>query len=240
MYRNSILAALALLILTGAIFALAPELDLAAARYFLRDGAFVGITPFGETLRTIGHQAPFWLLGLGAAGWALRKAGLTRRRAPGSRAMLYLALTMAIGPGVLVNVVLKDNSHRPRPVQTQELGGKWEFRPWYRFDGQCERNCSFVSGEASSAFWTLAPALLAPAPLRPLAVGAALVFGTSVAALRMAFGGHYFSDSLMSALLTILLVLGGHWLFFGRARLSGKTMDPPSRHPDLRRSGAAL
>jgi membrane-associated PAP2 superfamily phosphatase len=239
-YHRSIFAALTLLVLTGAVFGLAPELDLAAARFFLKEGVFIGVTPLGEALRSIGHYAPFWLLGLATAAWALRKTGWVRWPAPSSRAIIYLALTMAIGPGLLVNVVLKDNSHRPRPVQTQELGGKWEFRPWYRFDGQCERNCSFVSGEASSAFWTLAPALLAPAPVRPHAVVAALVFGTSVAALRMAFGGHYLSDSLISALLTILLVLGCHWLFFGRAGRSGSKKDLSSEHPDLRRSGAAL
>jgi lipid A 4'-phosphatase len=224
-HRRSILAALALLVLTATVFGLAPELDLAAARYFLREGVFIGITPLGEMLRTIGHQAPFWLLGLATAAWALRRAGLVRWPAPSSRSVVYLALTMAIGPGLIVNVVLKNNSHRPRPVQTQELGGNWEFRPWYRFDGQCDRNCSFVSGEASSAFWTLAPALLAPPPVRPLAVAAALVFATSVAALRMAFGGHYLSDSLISALLTILLVLGLHWLFFGRAGRSRPKKD---------------
>lgn len=240
MHRRSILAALALLVLTAAVFGLAPELDLASARSFLREGVFIGINPLGEVLRTIGHQAPFWLLGMGAAAWALRKLGFTRWPAPSSRAMVYLVLTMAIGPGLVVNVALKNNSHRPRPVQTQELGGAWEFRPWYRFDGQCDRNCSFVSGEASSAFWTLAPALLAPAPVRPLAVAAALVFGTAVAALRMAFGGHYLSDSLISALLTIVLVLGFHRLFFGRARRSRPRKDSSPQHPDLRRSGAPL
>jgi lipid A 4'-phosphatase len=102
---------------------------------------------------------------------------------------------------------------------------------------QCGRNCSFVSGEASSAFWTLAPALLAPPPVRPLAVGAALVFGSGVAALRMAFGGHYLSDSLISGLLTILLVLGLHRAFFGRVKPAPSL---PERDPGLRRPGAPL
>jgi lipid A 4'-phosphatase len=223
-HRRSIIAALALLLLTGTIFALAPELDLAAARLFMREGAFIGISPVGEALRTTGHQSPFWLLGLATAAWALRKAGINRWPAPSTRMIVYLGLTMAVGPGLIVNAALKNNSHRPRPVQTQELGGKWEFRPWHRFDGKCERNCSFVSGEASSAFWTLAPALLAPPSVRPLAVTGALIFGTSVAALRMAFGGHYLSDSLISGLITILLVMSFHWLFFGRvSRLDKRT-----------------
>ncbi|MDB5642267.1 MAG: Membrane-associated enzyme (Acid phosphatase) superfamily [Hyphomicrobiales bacterium] len=240
MYRYGIVAALALLALTGLVFALAPEIDLAAARMFLREGVFLGINPAGEALRTIGFQAPFWLLGLACAGWALRKFSPTPAPGPSTRAMLYLFLTLALGPGLLVNAVLKNHSHRPRPVQTLELGGKWEFRPWYRFDGACERNCSFVSGEASTAFWTLAPALLTPLPVRPLAVAAALVFGTSVAALRMAFGGHYLSDSLISALLTILIVLGSHWWFFGRFGKSRQAVTITDEDRDLRHTGAPL
>ena len=229
-----------LLVLTGLVFAFAPDIDLAAARLFLKDGVFSGVTPVGEILRTIGYQAPFWLLGAAASGWALRRLGVFRLPAPSSRALLFLVLTLATGPGLLVNVALKNHSHRPRPVQTLELGGKWDFRPWYRFDGQCDRNCSFVSGEASSAFWTLAPALLAPPHVRALTVVGALVFGTSVAALRMAFGGHYLSDSLISALLTIVLVLGFHWLFFGRKRAAARAPEPTKPDPDLRRPGAAL
>lgn len=236
MHRKSILAATALLVLTGIVFAVAPELDLAAARMFWNEGVFIGITPLGEALRSIGHQLPFWMLGGAALLWALRRTGLVGWPAPSSRMIVYLALSMAIGPGLVVNVALKNHSHRPRPMQTQELGGPWEFRPWHRFDGQCKRNCSFVSGEASSAFWTLAPALLAPPPVRPVAVAASLAFGTSVAALRMAFGGHYFSDSLISGLLTILLVLILHRLFFGKASLpASKKTDP-----DLRRTDAPL
>ncbi|MFM2444059.1 MAG: hypothetical protein RJB09_1245 [Pseudomonadota bacterium] len=240
MYRKAIFAALALLILTGALFALTPELDLAAARLFWKNGAFIGITPLGEALRTLGYQAPFWLLGMAFSGWALRRLGFAKVPAPSSRSLIFLVLTLVVGPGLLVNLALKNHSHRPRPVQTVELGGKWEFRPWYRFDGQCEKNCSFVSGEASSAFWTLGPALLAPPPARPYAVIAALAFGTSVAALRMAFGGHYLSDSLISALLTILLVLGFQGWFFGRRDKPRAREAPPDADRDLRHTGAPL
>ena len=240
LYRNAIFAALALLLLTGTVFALAPELDLVTARLFLKNGIFIGITPVGEALRSLGYQVPFWLLGTAFGGWALRRLGLGKVPAPSSRSLIFLVLTLAIGPGLLVNVGLKDHSHRPRPVQTAELGGKWEFRPWYRFDGLCEKNCSFVSGEASSAFWTLGPALLAPPQARPYTIVAALAFGTSVAALRMAFGGHYLSDNLVSALLTILLVLGFHWWFFGRRGQPPANTALPGKDRDLRHTGAPL
>lgn len=238
-HRTAMLATLFLLSLTGLVLGMAPELDLRAAQAFFRDGRFIGITPTGELLRSVGHGLPFVIMGLAFTAYFLRKTGLIRLAGPQGRSVVFLALTLALGPGLLVNSVLKDNSHRPRPVQTQDMGGSWEFRPWYRFDGDCIRNCSFVSGEASSAFWTLAPALLTPSPLQPLAIGAALTFGTGVALLRMAFGGHYLSDSLMSALMTILLVLAFHrWMIGGQA----KTRPPAASasDPDLRRNDTPL
>jgi membrane-associated phospholipid phosphatase len=214
---RSALLTLALTLATGLVFGLAPELDLAAAQVFWREGAgFIGVTPAGEMLRSIFFAAPFWIAGLVALGWVLRRLNLPYVWLPSGRAIAFLALSLALGPGLLVNVILKDNSHRPRPVQTQELGGTWEFRPWYRFDGQCDRNCSFVSGEAASAFWTVGPALLAPAPVRPVAVAAALAFGTATALLRMAFGGHYLSDTIFAGLFTILIVLGLYRLLLGK------------------------
>ena len=138
-----------------------------------------------------------------------RRLGWTRR-GPDRRATLFLLASLALGPGLLVNGLLKEVSHRPRPYQSAEFGGPWAFRPYETFDGDCRRNCSFVSGEAAASAWTLAPALLAPPPLRPLAVAAALVFTAATAILRMAFGGHYLSDCLLAALFTFLIVLGLH------------------------------
>ena len=222
---------LALTVLTGILFGLAPELDLAAARLFWREGAgFIGVSPTGEMLRSIFYEAPFWIGGAFVFAWGLRRLGLPQIWLPSGRAILFLALSLALGPGLFVNLVLKEQSHRPRPVQTQEMGGKWEFRPWYRFDGQCQRNCSFVSGEAASAFWTVAPALLTPPPIRPFAVAAALTFGATTSALRMAFGGHYLSDVLLAGLFTLLITLS----------LYRFLIRPEGKESDLRDTDAAL
>ena len=231
MLRNALLIALALSILTGLIFGLAPELDLSVARLFWQEGAgFIGQTPTGEMLRSIFYGAPLCLAALAILAWVLSLVGFKHPWSPSGRAVVFLCLSLALGPGLVVNLVLKDHSHRPRPVQTLEMGGKWEFRPWFRFDGQCARNCSFVSGEAASAFWTLAPALLTPPPVRPLAIVAALSFGAATSALRIAFGGHYLSDTLFAGLFTILIVLGLYRLFWPRKCVES----------DLRDTDAAL
>jgi lipid A 4'-phosphatase len=205
---------LALLALTGAaalIFALWPDLDLAAARYFFGGSGFIGHTAFERFARAFFNVTPFVVLAAFAGLYALRRFGVATPYAPDGRALIFLIATMAIAPGLVANLGLKDHSHRPRPVQTQEFGGQYEFRPWYRFDGGCIRNCSFVSGEASEAFWMVAPASLAPPPWRGAAIGAALVFGATTSLLRMAFGGHYLSDVVLAALLTLLIIEATRW-----------------------------
>lgn len=200
------LAAILLAMLAAALlFGLWPQLDLALARALYGPDGFIGRTPFTEALRSAFFAIPYLCLAAAAAAWLAGRAG---RIAPlPGRAILFLVATLALGPGLLVNVVLKEYSGRPRPTQIVEFGGASEFRPYWRFDGACERNCSFVSGEASAAAWTLAPALLAPPPARSAAVAAALVLTVVASALRVAFGGHFLSDVVFAVLLTLAIVL---------------------------------
>jgi membrane-associated phospholipid phosphatase len=138
-------------------------------------------------------------------------AGLQRLRrvvtwAPTGREVFFLIATLTIGSGLIVNLGMKDHLHRPRPINVRQFGGPQEFRPWYRFNGACHKNCSFPSGEASSAFWMVAPALVVPPPIRAPALAAALAFGVSASTLRMAFGGHFLSDVLIGALISLIVV----------------------------------
>ena len=197
------IALLAAIALAAAVFALDPGIDLAAANLFYEGGnTFVGQTPLGEAVRHLAYWVPTAVFLACLACYAGRRFGRWRLWAPSGRGMIVLALSFAIGPGLLANTLLKDHSHRPRPYQTVDFGGEDAFRPFYKFDGACVRNCSFVSGEGAAAFWTIAPALLVPPPLGPVAVATSLLFGVLVGTLRMAFGGHYLSDTIFAALFT--------------------------------------
>ncbi|MGD0722059.1 MAG: phosphatase PAP2 family protein [Roseiarcus sp.] len=211
------LVALALAALV--VFALWPQIDVEAARAFYGESGFLRSAP-ARAGRAFFSIAPFVTLAALAALYALRKLGLGRLWAPSGRQLGFLVATMAIGPGLIVNLGLKDHTHRPRPIQTRDFGGPFAFRPWDRLDGQCPRNCSFVSGEGAAAFWMVAPASLAPPPWRAPAIAAALGFGVATSALRMAFGGHYLSDVVLAALLTLILVQGARLLLFARRRAS--------------------
>ena len=196
-----------------ALFAAAPEIDLIVAGHFFDAGHFVGRSPAGEFWRRVFYDAPYVLLAGLLAAYVARLRGWMSS-GPSHRAILFLVASLALGPGLLVNGLLKENSHRPRPEQTQQFGGPWRFRPYQTFDGACRSNCSFVSGEAATSAWTLAPALLAPPPFRAAAVGAALLFAAATAVLRMAFGGHYLSDVVFAAFFTWLVVLSLYRLVF--------------------------
>src|SRR5277367_525083 len=195
------LAALAL-----AVFAIWPELDLAGARYFYHEGGFFGRNSIERFSRDFFRVTPFVVLAAYAALWFAKNRGVKLRWAPSGRAMIFLIATMVIGPGLIVNLGLKDHWHRPRPVQTQDFNGPNPFTPWYDDNGGCKMNCSFVSGEAATGFWMVAPASVLPMPWRCSAMVAAFAFGFGASLLRLAFGGHYLSDVLLGGLLALVVI----------------------------------
>ncbi len=207
-----LIALLIALAAVGLVFGLWPQLDLATTRFVYAHGGFWGASRYAGAARDILRVAPFWLLGGLSALWAARRFGWNGP-APSTRAMIFLIASLTLGSGLIVNLGLKDHSHRPRPVHVAEFGGDAAFRPWWRFDGACVKNCAFASGEAASGFWMLAPALITPPPLRALAVAAALFYGAATSLLRIAFGGHFLSDVLFGGLISILVVMALRRLF---------------------------
>lgn len=199
--------------IAATVFAAWPSLDLAtSALFYDSDGLFVARGWTINRLRRVGDLAPFAVFFAMVAAGLLKNLGVRRVPAPNVRGIVFLAASLVLGPGLLVNVGLKDHWHRPRPGHIVEYGGKATFQPFYRLDGACDTNCSFVSGEVSSAAWTLAPALLAPPPWRPAAVVVSLAFASTMGLLRIAAGGHFLSDAVFAILFTALIVLLLHRL----------------------------
>ncbi len=204
---GGIALAFGLTTLTALLFAFWPELDLRVSAAFYRgDGHFVAASPMGDAARQIFQTVPFVVLIAFGLLYLGRRAKWRSGWGPSGRALVMLVASLALGPGLLVNVALKDHWHRPRPVQVIEFGGADPFRPYDRLDGLCVRNCSFVSGEGASALWTVAPALLLPPPWRAVALVGALCFAAGAGTLRMAFGGHFLSDTVFAALFTWLVI----------------------------------
>jgi membrane-associated phospholipid phosphatase len=175
----------------------------------LAPGDFIGATPEMRAFRSFASVLPFVIYAGAILLYFASLAGVVPKHLILShRGVIFLSLSLALGPGLLVNEVFKAHFHRPRPVHVQPFGGDAAFRPFYRADGACVKNCSFPSGETAASFWMMAPAALAPPPLRGVAVAAAILFGAATGLGRMAVGAHFLSDVLFSGLVMGLMTVG--------------------------------
>lgn len=181
-----------------------PAIDLAVSealffgerRFWLTDSAFA-VAVNKATPKVVWVTAAGIILAM-IAGLVWRVRGLEFRR------MLFLALSFAIGPGLVVNGLLKEFWGRARPNDVAAFGGPAEFSPALIPADQCDSNCSFVSGDVAVAFAFVALAMLMPARLRAAGLVFALLLGTGVAVLRVAQGAHFLSDVAFAALFTLL------------------------------------
>ena len=87
------------------------------------------------------------------------------------------------------------------------MAGDATFSPVWWFSDQCERNCSFVSGEAASAFWLVALVFLVRKEWRPATAVATLAFAAAISFTRIAAGGHFLSDVLVAWLVTLCVMI---------------------------------
>jgi len=139
-----------------------------------------------------------------------------RRRPLGplrSRVFLYLIAVVAIGPGLVVNVVFKDHWGRARPRDVVEFGGAKTFTPAFVISDQCPKNCSFVAGHPSMAFAMVALGLLAARRRRVWLMTLAVTVGMVVGFGRIVQGGHFLSDVVFSAIFTVAIAVGLYRLF---------------------------
>lgn len=109
---------------------------------------------------------------------------------------LFLIVTMIIGPGLLVNVLIKDNSiGRARPVQIEEFGGQNTFTPVFVYSGQCQKNCSFVSGHSSIGFYAI---VLGWIFRNRRWFWAGFSLGAIISISRIMEGAHFLSDTVFA------------------------------------------
>lgn len=230
MTRTGLLVALSLTLAFLLVFGLHPEIDLKVAAWFY-DPATKSFPLKSNMFASILRDVAMW------AAWAFAVPSiialvvkfarpLKPLIVPG-RTLAFLLITIILSAGILSNLVFKSHWGRPRPVMVTEFSGPWEFKPWYDPSGVCPKNCSFFSGEGATAFWTYAPAALAPPAWRPLAYVGATLFGLATGGLRMAFGGHFLTDVLVSGLVPFFVIWLVHALIYRwpRTRLTDEGVD---------------
>jgi lipid A 4'-phosphatase len=135
------------------------------------------------------------------------------------RALIYLIVSLLLGPGLIVNVILKNNLGRARPSQIKEFGGKKRFTPAFIKTNQCKTNCSFTSGHAAAAFYFISlVALFRNKKAKIIAVLIALFWGSLVGFVRIVQGGHFLSDVIFSAFFVIFSARFSYYLIFERGK----------------------
>lgn len=134
--------------------------------------------------------------------------------------VLLLILPMALGAGILTHTLFKDHWGRPRPRQVTEFGGDQPFRPFYspNFSLQVQPLKSFPCGHASMGFYFFSLILLGRRLscqwVYLLGIFLTLFLGSALSITRIAQGGHFFSDTLATALLLWSVALTSDWLLF--------------------------
>jgi lipid A 4'-phosphatase len=117
----------------------------------------------------------------------------------------FLFISASIGPGLVVNSLLKENFGRARPKQIIEFSGTKEFSPAFVISDQCDTNCSFSSGHSAMGFYFTALAYIMSAMYFNRIYILGLFFGTFVGASRIIMGGHFASDVITSAFIVLFL-----------------------------------
>jgi membrane-associated PAP2 superfamily phosphatase len=206
---RAVAAALLATLLLSAVFLAFPGLDRATSALFYvpGEGFPASDDPSLVALRVAGMLVTR-LAVLALVGLFLAKLFAPRAvAAVPPRALLFLAASLTLGPGILVNLILKEYWGRVRPLQTDWFGGQHPFFPAWVPGGACLSNCSFVSGEASASFWLVALAFVVPAFYRREVLAVTLVWGVVVSLNRLAFGAHYLSDVTIAWALTLVVIL---------------------------------
>ena len=126
---------------------------------------------------------------------------------------LFLALAMLLGPGLIINAMLKDHWGRPRPRNVIEFGGKYAYEKLLSIDPSSP-GLSFPCGHCSMGFYLFIPwfVLRKRKPLlAAISLLSGIFYGLLIGVARVAQGGHWLSDVIVAG---IIVYLTGTVLFY--------------------------
>ena len=209
------------------VFGLSPHIDLAVSGFFYGPGTGF---PLLQSAWIEAARLVLWTISevfclLALIGFVLALAtGRDALRLP-ARVWGFVLALYVLGPGIIVNGLLKRYWGRARPDAIAEFGGDKVFSAPLIPSDQCAANCSFVSGEAAAAtaigitlfviLWHFRHGLT-PAAWR---VGRAIAIAVPVtgAAVRVIVGRHFLSDVIFA-----ILIVSGIALALNRLILRGR------------------
>jgi len=208
--RWRLVMVLVVLAFVSLVFLLFPKLDLAFSGLFYESstGFFQRHIRAVETVRAAGRLATWGFVTAVVAMLPIKIVFPKSRLLMAPRKIVFLLAAFALGPGLIVNVILKDFWGRARPREILEFGGDATFSPAWWISGECHLNCSFVSGEAASAFCLVALAFVVSEKWKSVVAIAIIAFAAAVSFARIAVGAHFLSDVLIAWLVVLLVLIG--------------------------------
>ena len=189
----------ALLLVAGSLGLTHSGADMALQRAFFTPSAETewsyGEHPFWQVIYHLGTLPAMLAVLLALTGLFLKLRGM--RMAQRNFRSIYLALVLAMGPGLIANAILKDHWGRPRPRDVIEFGGTHAYeRPWQH--DPSSRGKSFPCGHATMGFFFFAFYFIHRRH-RPgmawMAFTFAMVLGWVIGAARALQGGHFLTDT---------------------------------------------
>lgn len=202
---------LLLMTLTSLIFWLT-DLDLLVSSWFYNSQTPTDPWPLKQNawVRVLFDYAFAFIVGLGVLAFAVFTLSFSNSTIKRWRfKSLYLVLLIALGPGILVNLVVKDHWGRARPVHVREFGGTYDYTPPVMIAGTPDK--SFVCGHCSVGYAFFGLYFLSQNHKALLFI-ITLGLGWGMGYTRMVAGGHFLSDVLWSGYLVFLMAYA---LYYG-------------------------
>lgn len=128
----------------------------------------------------------------------------------------YFIFTTAIGSGLVVNSVFKENFGRARPMTIQDFGGTKNFSGPLVISDQCKHNCSFSSGHAAMGYSLTSLAYIFSYIYFTRIYSLVLIFGSLVGFSRILMGAHFLSDVIASCLVVLII---NHLIYLWQKKL---------------------
>jgi lipid A 4'-phosphatase len=195
------------LLVSATIFFWVTDLDLQVSRpFYVSGGSYLESNSHwplrsAQPWKSLNDFGCYPALIIGAGGLLVFVISLLWSKLRSSRdAGLFLALMLALGPGLLINGIFKPYWGRPRPNDTIPFRGHQPFLPVG--DIGISDGASFPSGHASMGFYLMAPGFLFYRRRPRLAAAffiLGLAGGTIMGLARIVAGSHFASDVLWSA-----------------------------------------
>jgi lipid A 4'-phosphatase len=190
--------------------------DMACCDRFFVPGGSRGGWPLGAEqpwrfLYDYGEIPGIVMLIFGLAGYGATRAGKIKGRY--ARPFLVVVLTVALGPGLLVNGILKNCWGRPRPADVVKFGGEQPYRKVWP-PGMPGSGKSFPCGHCSMAFALVSGAAFFPIhpALAGLSLGSGIAYGIVMGEARIAQGGHFATDVLWSGVIVLVIAAALYYL----------------------------